>query len=66
MDKRTPSHEVTLKVELFNTIPDSEEQFLRERIPVEVKSRVGIAINKIDFVLPGIFESKFKKTVVVN
>jgi phenylacetate-CoA ligase len=66
VDKRTPQHDVSLKVEVFGAVPSSEVQLLRSRIVTEVKSRVGIGINNIEFVTQGVLENKFKKAVTLT
>jgi len=65
VDKRTPSQEVTLKVETVRSISSREEKILKAQIVDQVKNRVGVTISSLAFVPHGTFESKFPKTIVI-
>jgi len=65
VDKRTPSQDVALKVEVAKPLTLSEEKMLRAQIVEQVKNRVGFTINDLTFVSKGTFEGKFQKTVAI-
>jgi phenylacetate-coenzyme A ligase PaaK-like adenylate-forming protein len=65
VDKRTPSQDVVLKVEVAKTLSASEERLLKSRIVEQVKNRIGITPNDLVFVPKGTFEGKFQKTVAI-
>jgi phenylacetate-CoA ligase len=64
VDKRTPKHDTTLMVETNNNLGRTAERLLKEEIVAEIKNRVGISLNEINFIPKGKLESKFKKVVV--
>jgi phenylacetate-CoA ligase len=64
-DKRTPKHEATLKVEAKEVLSQVAQKSLTGEIVNEIKNRVGITFNEVVFVLPGTFEDKFKKAIVI-
>ena len=66
VDKRTPRHETTLRVETENSLPESAEKPLAAEITAEIKNRVGITFNEVEFIHPGQLENKYKKVVVVQ
>lgn len=66
VDKRTPSQEASLKVELSGTINMAGLKVLRQDIIEAVKNRVGVTFNDLTFVPNGTFESKYVKTVVTE
>ena len=66
VDKRTPKHETTLKVEICNSLSQAVERFLKQEITSEIKNRVGVTVNEVVFVPSGQLESKFKKVIVVT
>jgi phenylacetate-CoA ligase len=65
VDKRTPSQDVALKVEVAKPLTLSEEKTLRAQIVEQVKNRVGFTINDLVFVSRGTFEGKFQKTIAI-
>jgi phenylacetate-CoA ligase len=65
VDKRTPSQEVVLKVEVAKALSASEEKLLRAGITEQVKNRVGITPNDLIFVPKGTFKGKFQKTMAI-
>ena len=66
VDKRTPRHEATLRVETENTLPVGAEEPLKSEIIAEIKNRVGITFNEIVFIPSGQLENKFKKVLVLQ
>ena len=66
VDKRTPSQEAALKVEMRETLSQAVQKQLKGEIVEAVKNRVGITFNDLTFVPKGTFEGKFKKTVVTE
>jgi len=66
VDKRTPRHETTLRVETNNTLPVGAEEPLKSNIIAEVKNRVGITFNEVVFIASGQLENKYKKVVVTR
>jgi phenylacetate-CoA ligase len=64
-DKRTPSHEATLKVEVNNGLSQALQKSLKREIIETIKARVGISFNELVFVPSGTFEGKFKKAIVI-
>jgi phenylacetate-CoA ligase len=65
VDKRTPQHEASLKVEMRNSLSQIEKKSIARDIIEEVKNRIGITFNQVVFVPSGTFESKFSKSVVI-
>ena len=65
VDKRTPSQDVVLKVEVAKILSASEERLLKSRIIEQVKNRIGITPNDLMFVPKGTYEGKFQKTVAI-
>jgi phenylacetate-CoA ligase len=65
VDKRTPSQELTLKVETIRSMLPKEEKALKTQIVDQIKNRVGITISDLVFVPKGTLEGKFPKTVVI-
>jgi phenylacetate-CoA ligase len=66
VDKRTPRHETTLRVETKSTLPVGAEEPLKSNIIAEVKNRVGITFNEVVFIPSGQLENKYKKVVVTQ
>ncbi|MEM3640501.1 MAG: AMP-binding protein [Candidatus Bathyarchaeia archaeon] len=66
VDKRTPKHEATLKVEINSFLSKALQESIKEKLIEEVKNRVGITLNEVTFVPSGTFEDKFRKTVVIT
>jgi phenylacetate-CoA ligase len=66
VDKRTPKHDTSVRVETSTNIASSSERLLKEAITSEVKNRVGITFNEVIFVPQGQLENKFKKVVVLT
>lgn len=65
VDKRTPSHNVDLKVETTRSLSSSEERKLEVQIAEQIKNRIGVTLNDLMFVMKGTFKDKFQKTVVI-
>ena len=65
VDKRTPSQDVALRVEMAKTLTVSEEKTLSAQIVEQVRNRVGITINDLVLVPKGTFEGKFQKAVSI-
>jgi phenylacetate-CoA ligase len=65
VDKRTPSQDVALRVEVKRALAASEEKSLRAQIVEQVKNRVGFTVNDLTFVPKGTFRGKFQKTVAI-
>jgi phenylacetate-CoA ligase len=65
VDKRTPSQDVALKVEVNRALTAGEEKSLRAQIVEQVKNRVGFTVNDLTFVPKGTFRGKFQKTVAI-
>lgn len=65
VDKRTPSQDMVLKVEVARVLSASEEKILKAQIVEQVKNRVGVTPNDLVFVPKGTFEGKFQKTVAI-
>ncbi len=66
VDKRTPRHEATLRVETASALPAQFQKSLKQEIINEVKTRVGIAFNEVVFIPQGELENKFKRIVVIS
>jgi len=66
LDKRTPKQNVTLKVEKKEELPLSVQNLLKAKIRLEIKNRIGITIDEIILVPFGIFEHKFKRSIVIT
>jgi len=64
VDKRTPAHEALLRVESSYPIRQ-DSKALKEEILTEMKTRIGIKFNEIEFLSQGQLESKFKKVIVI-
>jgi phenylacetate-CoA ligase len=65
VDKRTPSHDVALKVEVAKPLTSSEEKSLSAQVVEQVRNRVGVTVNNLTFVSKGTFGDKFQKTVAI-
>jgi phenylacetate-CoA ligase len=65
VDKRTPKHETTLRVEVGGALSQAAERALKEEIIGEIKNRVGITFNEVVFIPSGQLKGKFKKVIVV-
>jgi len=66
VDKRTPSQEAALRVELREAVSQGEQRVLRQGIVEAVRNRVGVTFNDLTFVPKGAFEGKYAKTVVTK
>lgn len=66
VDKRTPTQEVTLKVETREDLSKVNQELLKSTIRREVKSNMGITVDEIVFVRFGTFEDKMRKTIVIE
>jgi phenylacetate-CoA ligase len=66
VDKRTPSQEAGLKVELSEAVPQATQKALRQEIVEAVKNRVGVTFNDLAFVPKGTFDGKYLKAVVTS
>lgn len=66
VDKRTPSHETTLKVETTNSLSEEVQKALKQKIIAEIKTRIGIMPNEIVFISQGELENKFKKVLIIS
>ena len=66
VDKRTPAHEATLRVETAAPLPADLQKTLKQEIIAEIKTRVGIAFNEVAFIPQGELESKYKKVIVIS
>jgi hypothetical protein len=66
VDKRTPSQEAGLKVELSDAVPQAAQKALRQEIVEAVKNRVGVTFNDLAFVPKGTFDGKYLKAVVTS
>jgi phenylacetate-CoA ligase len=66
VDKRTPKHEATLRVETTTCLPVDLQNTLKDEIIAEIKTRVGISFSEVIFIPQGELESKFKKVVVTS
>jgi phenylacetate-CoA ligase len=64
VDKRTPSQEAGLRVELGGAVSQPEQRMLRQEIVEAVKNRVGVTFNDLTFVPKGTFDGKYSKSVV--
>lgn len=64
VDKRTPSQEASLKVEVNEVLSQAAQKALKQEIVEGVKNRVGVTFNDLVFVSKGTFEGKYRKTVV--
>jgi len=65
VDKRTPSHEATLKVEVNQILAQALQKSLKREIIETIKARIGISFNELIFVPAGTFEGKFKKAIII-
>ena len=66
VDKRTPSQEAGLKVELSEAVLQAAQKALRQEIVEAVKNRVGVTFNDLVFVPKGTFEGKYLKAIVTH
>jgi phenylacetate-CoA ligase len=66
VDKRTPQHEASLKVEMQGVLSQVERRTIARAIVEEVKNRVGVTFNDVVFVPAGTFAAKYKKALVVT
>ena len=66
VDKRTPKHEIVLKAEKGDSFTQEATRSLREEIIAEIKNRIGITFNEVEFIPSGQLESKYKKVLIVN
>jgi phenylacetate-coenzyme A ligase PaaK-like adenylate-forming protein len=66
VDKRTPRHDIVLRTETNNSFSPASEKSLKEEIVAEIKNRVGITFNEVDFIPSGQLENKYKKVIVVT
>jgi len=65
VDKRTPRHETILKAETTVSMPTNVQETLKQEIIDEIKTRIGIALNKVEFIPQGTLENKFKKIITI-
>jgi phenylacetate-CoA ligase len=65
VDKRTPKHETTLRVETGRDFSQAAGKALKEEIVAEIKNRVGIRIDEVMFIPSGQLEGKFNKVIVL-
>jgi phenylacetate-CoA ligase len=66
VDKRTPQHEASLKVETHDSLSQVDRRSVVREIVEEIKNRVGVTFNLVSFVPSGTFEAKFKKSIVIE
>jgi phenylacetate-CoA ligase len=66
VDKRTPAHEATLRVEVINSLSADLQKNLRHQILSDMKTRIGLSFNELAFVKQGDLENKFKKIIVIS
>jgi phenylacetate-CoA ligase len=64
VDKRTPSQDATLKVEVCGALPSSAQESLRRTLIVEIRNRIGITFDEVVFIPTGQLENKYRKVVV--
>lgn len=65
VDKRTPKHDVSIRVETIRNISRTAEPSLKKAIIGEIKNRVGITLNELVFIPKGTLDNKFKKVVLI-
>lgn len=66
LNKRTPQHVASLKVETRDSLGQIEKRPMAREIIEEVKNRIGITFNEISFVPSGTFDVKFKKSIIIE
>jgi phenylacetate-coenzyme A ligase PaaK-like adenylate-forming protein len=66
VDKRTPQQESTMKIEMQNSLSESDKHSICRKVVEEVKNRIGITFNDIVFVPLGTFDIKYDKAVVIE
>jgi phenylacetate-CoA ligase len=66
VDKRTPKHETTMNAEVKSGLSQSDERSLKEVLIAEIKNRLGITFNEINFIPSGQLENKYKKVLIIN
>jgi phenylacetate-CoA ligase len=66
VDKRTPRHETVLKAETTVSMSTNVQEALKQEIIDEIKTRIGIALNKVEFIPQGTLENKFKKIITIS
>jgi len=66
VDKRTPKHDTTIRVETSNSLSPTAEGSLKRAIVSEIKTRVGITCNDVVFIPSGQLQGKFQKVVVLT
>jgi phenylacetate-CoA ligase len=66
VDKRTPSHEATIRIETTTVLSPDFQKSLRAKILTDIKTRIGISFNDLVFINQGELESKFKKIIVIS
>jgi phenylacetate-CoA ligase len=64
VDKRTPKHETTLKVEVTCLLSPSSERALKEKITDEIKNRIGLNFNEVVLIPSGKLENKYPKVLI--
>ncbi len=65
VDKRTPKQEAILKVETNSELTKETLESLKKEIITEIKNRVGVSFNEVNFVPLGVFGDKYAKTSVI-
>ena len=63
VDKRTPTQEITLKVEKSADLPKIQENLLTYQIVRDIKAAVGVTVNSLSYVPVGSFEGKVNRTI---
>jgi phenylacetate-CoA ligase len=66
VDKRTPAHEATLRVEVIKPLSAELQKSLRVQILSDMKTRIGLSFNELVFVNLGDLEDKLKKVIVIS
>jgi len=64
VDKRTPRHETTLRVEVTCSLSSFSERALKENIANEIKNRIGLNFNEVDLIPSGQLENKYPKVII--
>jgi len=66
VDKRTPKQEATLRIETRESLSKAEQESLKMTLRDQIKNRIGVTIDNIDFVPLGAFGEKVERSVVIE
>jgi phenylacetate-CoA ligase len=66
VDKRTPKHITSLRLETTELFSKTSERALTREIVSQLKNKVGITFNEVVFIIPGELEGKYQKVICLK